>query len=98
MLNALIEVHRNNIVHCDIKPQNFLIFNSEENNEMVNIDTDEEYDENNMSVESFDANSYLKITDFGLSHLIPYGQTKAYMKYKCGTFAYRAPEIRDVNR
>jgi serine/threonine protein kinase len=38
----------------------------------------------------------LKITDFGLSHVITPGSTKALMKQRCGTFAYTAPEVSSV--
>lgn len=48
------------------------------------------------SDDSFDANIYLKISDFGISHPVNINTGKAYMKYKCGTFNYIAPEIKDV--
>jgi serine/threonine protein kinase len=87
ILNGLNEVHKNNIIHCDVKPHNFLIFKTEEEGE-------EGLDE---SFESFDPTLLLKVTDFGLSHIIPPGSSKALMKQRCGTFAYTAPEINNVN-
>ncbi len=64
--------------------------------------SDEEYDSendlsDNNSADSFDASLYLKITDFGVAHPIAMGSQKAYMKYKCGTYYYTAPEISNVN-
>ena len=49
------------------------------------------------SYDSFDPSVLLKITDFGLAHIIPPGSNKAYIKYKCGTFSYTAPEVTNVN-
>lgn len=91
-MNGLNEIHKNNIIHCDIKPQNFLLFKND-------LDISSEYNsenENNYSIDSFDPNVYLKICDFGLAHVIPSGSNKAFMKYKCGTFYYTAPEIKNV--
>jgi serine/threonine protein kinase len=85
-LNGLNEIHKNNIIHCDIKPHNLLIFKS-----------DDDEDEPNASFDSFDTNMMLKITDFGLAHIIPMGSNNAYMKQKCGTFNYTAPEIANVS-
>lgn len=48
------------------------------------------------SMMTYDPNSLLKLTDFGLAHIIPSGRKKAFMKYKCGTFGYSAPEIGKV--
>ena len=84
MLNAIYEVHKNNLIHCDIKPMNYLLF------------YDENIDDIDYSVDSFDPNTILKLTDFGLAHIIPNFCDKAYMKYSSGTYAYKAPEIKDV--
>jgi serine/threonine protein kinase len=39
----------------------------------------------------------VKITDFGLAHIISQGNTKAYLKYSCGSFGYSAPEKKNVS-
>jgi serine/threonine protein kinase len=97
ILIGLNEIHKNNIIHCDIKPQNFLLFYEEESENYSSLN--ESFDINDQcSVSSIDTNTFLKITDFGLAHLIPSGQKKALMKVRCGTFGYCAPEItKDAN-
>ncbi len=85
ILTGLKEIHKFNIVHCDIKPQNFLLFKNE-NLESESFSEDDEYFED----------YYLKITDFGYAHRIPEGEQKCFMKYPCGTFAYIAPEVTKV--
>lgn len=85
VLTGLKEIHKFNIIHCDIKPQNFLLFKNHGLDEELNSDDDEYYE-----------NYYLKITDFGFAHRIPDGQTKVFLKYPCGTFSYIAPEITKV--
>jgi len=94
ILNGLNEIHKNDIIHCDIKPQNFLLFKNDKD-----VDDSEDYgsDVDYNSVDSFDPNQFLKITDFGLAHPIAFGNTKTFMKYRCGTFYYTAPEITNVN-
>lgn len=88
ILTALKELHKNNIIHCDIKPQNFLLFK----NESMNMSN------NNSSYgdESIIEDYFLKLTDFGMAHVIPEGCEKAFMKYPCGTFQYTAPEVTKV--
>lgn len=87
-------MHKNNIIHCDIKPQNFLIFQTG-----YTLPDMEKNDENETgSVDSsLDPNITLKVTDFGLAHIIPEGQNKTYMKFRAGTTEYKAPEVKDVN-
>jgi serine/threonine protein kinase len=85
MLNALSIVHKQGIVHCDIKPQNFLPF--EQHEDIQDCD--------DCSIDSSDSHLVLKLTDFGLAHIIPSGQTKALMKVRCGTKGYTAPEAKD---
>ena len=40
--------------------------------------------------------SYLKLTDFGLSHIISDGDKVAFAKFTCGTHNYKAPELINV--
>jgi serine/threonine protein kinase len=44
-----------------------------------------------------DQDHLVKITDFGLAHIISQGNTKAYLKYPCGSFGYSAPEKKSVS-
>lgn len=98
ILNALNEIHKNNIIHCDIKPQNFLLFESEQR--LENDDEEEKsFDSNQGDVseaDSYDPNVILKVTDFGLAHFINRENSKAYMKLRAGTIEYKAPEVKDV--
>jgi serine/threonine protein kinase len=80
------------VIHCDIKPQNFLIFYNENNENNIEIAINDD----DLSISSFDANTFIKVCDFGFAHIIPFGIQKAYMKFKTGTFAYTAPEISNV--
>ena len=94
ILSALSVIHNNNIIHCDIKPDNFLLFRSENLVESLNIDDE-------LSLNSSDENEemlerMIKLTDFGLSHRIPIGQSKAYLKFPFGSYGYTAPEIKSV--
>lgn len=91
ILNGLNDIHKNNIIHCDIKPENFLLFKN--NLDLTNGD---DYQEDSFSADSFDATENIKITDFGLSHIIPLGSSKTLMKFKSGSFYYMAPEIKNV--
>lgn len=74
-----------------MKPENFLLFKND-----LNF-TDEDLDYSNNSFDSFDANQFIKITDFGLAHAIYLGSTKTLMKFKSGTYYYIAPEITNVS-
>lgn len=88
ILSALKIIHKNGVIHCDIKPQNMLVFSPENNADQKDL--------NNSCNDSYDSPQILRITDFGLSHIIPAKSTKAYMKYRCGTHVYTAPEITHV--
>jgi len=91
MLKALVTIHAHNIIHCDIKPQNLLIFdkrNKSSNNFPDVGDIDNEEDESH--------NLTAKLADFGISHIIPDNETKTYMLMKSGTFNYFAPEVNSV--
>jgi serine/threonine protein kinase len=83
MINAINEIHKNNIIHSDIKPQNFLLFYEDDLDRSVDTSTDSYY-----------SSVVLKLTDFGLAH--PGEGEKTFMKYKSGTYSYQAPEICDV--
>lgn len=101
ILSGLKEIHAQNVIHCDIKPQNFLLFKNLEENLKENVERNLEGDlEENLeesSIISLNPNEHvLKISDFGLSHIIPEGSDKAFMKFPCGTFAYTAPEVGKV--
>jgi serine/threonine protein kinase len=95
ILNSLATVHENNIIHCDVKPQNFLLFTQEMMNDSTNND---DILENSFTSyeEITEHTSILKLTDFGLSHIIPEKEKLAYARYTCGTHNYKAPELINV--
>lgn len=92
ILSALNIIHKNGIIHCDIKPQNMLVFSSDSTKD-VNLNEEE----NDESVDSIETPQILKLTDFGLAHIIPAKSSKAFMKYRCGTHGYTAPEVGNVS-
>jgi len=103
VLKSLELLHTNNIIHCDIKPQNFLLYNK--NNSIEEVFNEEiNENEDNVSNDSFTTYeepsiltpSLLKLTDFGLSHIIPSGEKYAFAKFSCGTHNYKAPELINV--
>ncbi len=71
-------------------------------------DIDSVSDNDSDSDDSFDADVFLKISDFGISHPIQINSKtylnsenenligKAYIKYRLGTYYYTAPEVLDV--
>ena len=77
ILSAISVLHTNGFIHCDIKPQNFLLFTQSE--------------------DDIDENSCAKLIDFGLCHPLNYNNnTQAYIKFLCGSFHYKAPELTKV--
>jgi serine/threonine protein kinase len=99
MLSAINTIHQHNIIHCDIKPQNFLLFNSKfsSDDELESFDKLDNSYHSDSSVSSFDENDILKLTDFGLCHFIEDDKEKAYMERRSGTQQYMAPELTNVN-
>ena len=87
ILNSLAEIHSNNIIHCDLKPDNFLLFKDDFLKPLTTIDLDDQ----DISIEYED--KILKITDFGLSQIIQENNTKVYIKNKLGSYSYSAPEM-----
>ncbi len=90
-------VHENNIIHCDVKPQNFLLFKQD----VIKEEEPQEDEDSNCSFTSYEdvseSTSQLKLTDFGLSHIINDGEKVAFAKYSCGTHNYKAPELTSVS-
>jgi serine/threonine protein kinase len=99
MLSAINTIHQHNIIHCDIKPQNFLLFNSKYSSDDEYLESFDILDNSyhsDSSASTFDENEILKLTDFGLCHFIEDDKDKAYMEHRSGTQQYMAPEITNV--
>jgi serine/threonine protein kinase len=97
MLTGIALVHENNIIHCDVKPQNFLLFTEDM---LINSNNKENINDLDLSIDSYEDitehTSILKLADFGLCHVIPKGEKVAFAKYSCGTHIYKAPELTNV--
>jgi len=87
VLYGLADIHKNNVIHCDLKPDNFLLFTTDP---LDMNNSNDELEDNNFFGEIEE--EIIKLTDFGLSHIISKGNTKTFMKYHCGSFGYSAPE------
>ncbi len=104
IIKTLCILHKNNIIHCDVKPTNFLIFPASSKVKVGNLmdsnadlcivtDNSSDYSFNTYEDEN---DTIIKLTDFGLAHIIPEGEQLAYAKFICGTHAYKAPELKNV--
>ena len=61
--------------------------------------TSEKSDLSSISYNHYDEINYdcsIKLTDFGLAHIIPDGEQFAFAKFSCGTHQYKAPEVTNV--
>ena len=80
VLEAMQHMHSQGVIHTDIKLENILVASPEREDEYP----------------------LAKICDFGLCHVIDQSITagprfnKSYMKVKCGTHGYLAPEQKEV--
>lgn len=94
-------MHSNGLVHCDIKPHNFLLFKQiievSEKSEDESEDRSGSSSESSKYFNSFNNSrtSKVKLCDFGLSHVIG-KEGKVYLKMICGTMKYMAPEVKEV--
>ena len=87
MLAAVNAVHDHDIVHCDLKPHNFILFRRRSK------DHPEEIGTGGASV-LFEHEKYmLKLSDFGLSRQLEDSATHVSEKFPIGTVRYMAPEV-----
>ena len=84
ILAAVKAVHDHGIVHCDLKPQNFILFRRGDHVTRQMIDA---------SVLSEHEKYILKLCDFGVSRELEDSATHVSENFPIGTIRYMAPEV-----
>jgi len=84
VLRSVSYLHDNNVLHCDLKPANFLVFR----NKSSQPEEGSTYPEQEAL-----ADVTIRLTDFGLSANIAISQTHFETPHGGGTFFYMAPEL-----
>ena len=86
ILAAVKAVHDHNVVHCDLKPQNFILFRQRSRDHLEELGT-------GASVQFEHEKYMLKLCDFGVSRELEDSATHVSENVPIGTVRYMAPEV-----